>query len=239
MATINAVLLAGGRGTRLAAVVSDRPKPMVEVAGKPFLEWVLTYFRRYGVTRFTVSLGHMAEVAQRYFTARPADGLAIQTVVEHSPLGTGGGFLYAVSQSAKADIYILSNGDSLLLADIAPALALLEREDVDGALLGRTMADASRYGTLDINEAGWLCGFAEKQPGAGVINGGVYLFKRSLLKKLPQTLPMSMEMEGIPALLTQGARLHVSVSDAPFLDIGLPETYAQAGEFVQKYFCNE
>ncbi|MEG2421897.1 MAG: sugar phosphate nucleotidyltransferase [Oscillospiraceae bacterium] len=235
MKTINAILLAGGKGTRLASVVSDRPKPMVDVAGKPFLEWVLTYFRHYDVQRFTISLGHMAEVAERYFAARTADGLTIKTVVEHTPLGTGGGFLYAVSAGEPADVFLLSNGDSLLLADLAPALSLLERSDVDGVLLGRVMEDASRYGTLDFDETGLLHGFAEKQPGAGVINGGVYLFKRTLVEKLPKGVPMSMETEGIPALLVQGARLQVAVSDAPFIDIGLPETYHQAEEFVRRY----
>lgn len=238
MGTINAVILAGGKGTRLSSVVSDRPKPMVDILGKPFLEWVITYFRRYGVHRFTISLGHMAEVAERYFAARPADELTIQTVVERSPLGTGGAFRFAARQ-ANADIYLLANGDSLLLADPAPALALLEQGDVDGVILGRAMADASRYGTLDFDETERLRGFAEKKPGAGVINGGVYLFKRTLLRLLPRSVPMSMELEGIPALLAQGANLRVLVRAAPFIDIGIPETYYQAEDFVSRYLCDQ
>ncbi len=235
MEKLNTILLAGGKGARLASVVSDRPKPMVDIAGKPFLEWVLTYFRRHGVTRFTVSLGHMADVAERYFAARLADGLTVQTVVEPSPLGTGGGFLFAVSQSTPAEQYILSNGDSLLLADLAPALELLERENVDGVILGRAMEDASRYGSMVFDKTGRLTSFSEKKAGTGVINGGVYLFNRRVLESLPQTVPMSMERDGIPELLAQGVRLYVSVSNAPFIDIGLPETYYQAKDFVKKY----
>lgn len=232
---IACIILAGGKGTRLTDVLSDRPKPFAMVAGKPFIEWVISYFKRHGVQNFIISLGHLAPIAQKYFDDRKNDGTTITTVVEQTPLGTGGAFLYA-AQMAEADVYILTNGDSLLLANIERALALLALEDVDGVLIGRQMEDVSRYGTLRFDKDGKITGFAEKKPGSGVINGGVYLFKRRLLEKFPKSLPMSIEQEGIPTLIEQGAHVLVSMTEAPFLDIGLPETLAQAEIFIQNNF---
>jgi len=232
------IILAGGRGTRLAGVLTDRPKPLAMVAGKPFIEWVISYFSQFDIRDFVVSLGYLAPVAQAYFDSREADAVSITTVTERRPMGTGGAFLYA-AQAAEADVYLLSNGDSLLLADLRPAWSILTREDVDGVIIGRRVEDASRYGTLRFDSGGMLTGFSEKEPGDGVINGGIYLLKRCLLEQLPAVFPMSIEREGIPALLQQGARIFVSVSSAPFLDIGLPETLAQAEGFIRNYFPRE
>ena len=229
------IILAGGRGTRLAGVLTDRPKPLAMVAGKPFIEWVISYFSKYDIRDFIVSLGHLAKVAEAYFAARESDDVSITTITEREPMGTGGAFRYA-AQGLKSDVYVLINGDSLLLADLCPARLLLEQDEVDGVIIGRNMEDASRYGTLRVADDGILTGFSEKQAGSGVINGGIYLLKQRLLEQLPGTVPMSMEREGIPALLAQVARIMVSVSEAPFLDIGLPETLAEAGDFIQKHF---
>lgn len=235
MNTYNAIILAGGKGTRLATVVSDCPKPLVKIEEKPFIEWVFTYFREYGIDSFTVSLGHMAEVAMQYFTMRPYDGLNIKPVIEDVPLGTGGAFCFAAEQT-DAEILILSNGDSLFLADLKPAFDKLKDERIDGVILGRFMDDASRYGTINYDGSGRITSFAEKRSGAGVINGGVYLLRRRLLRMLPTYTPMSMEIDGIPNMLQLGANLHIVISEAPFIDIGVPETYMCAADFIKKYF---
>ncbi len=232
------IILAGGRGTRLAGVLTDRPKPLAMVAGKPFIEWVISYFSQFDIRDFVVSLGHLAPVAQAYFDSRTADDVSIATITERRPMGTGGAFRYA-AQAAGADVYLLTNGDSLLRADLRPAWSMLAREDVDGVIIGRRVENASRYGTLRFDSGGTLTGFSEKEPGDGVINGGIYLLKRRLLEYLPDAIPMSIEREGIPVLLQQGAHILVSVSDAPFLDIGLPETLAQAEDFIRNYFSRE
>lgn len=232
------IILAGGRGTRLSGILTDRPKPMVITAGKPFIEWVIAYYSRFGIQDYVISLGHMASVAQAYFDAREKGNTHVTTVTEREALGTGGAFLYAAS-AADAEAYLLTNGDSLLLADLHPALKQLEEESVDGVIVGRYMEDASRYGTLRMEADGRLRGFEEKCEGSGVINGGIYFFKNRLLKNFPTFTPMSIEREGIPALLEQGAKIMVAVSDAPFLDIGLPETLKEAGNFIRTYFPKE
>lgn len=235
---LSCVILAGGRGTRLAGVLTDRPKPMALTAGKPFIEWVIAYYSRFGMRNYVVSLGHMASVAQAYFNAREAGNAIVTTVVEREALGTGGAFLYA-ARAAEADAYLLTNGDSLLLADLYPALELLDDESVDGVIVGRYMDDASRYGTLRAGSDNVLQGFEEKRAGSGVINGGIYLFKHRLLEKFPAFTPMSIEQQGIPLLLKQGAKIMVTVSDAPFLDIGLPDTLRQAEGFIRTHFLKE
>lgn len=230
-----AILLAGGIGSRLKSLHPDLPKPMIPVGGRPFLEWSLQYWARQGILRFVFSLGHLAEVAMDYLSVRPADGLEIATVVEPRPLGTGGAVLYA-ARATVADPLVIANGDSLVAADISPARALLdERDDVDGVILGVRVADAGRFGSLAMDADGRLTGFAEKRPGSGVINAGVYFLRRRLLAQFPQKEPLSMETEVFPALLAGGARLWVVSTDAPFLDIGTPESLQEAEGFLRHH----
>lgn len=235
MDNLRAIILAGGKGTRLASVVSNCPKPLAMIAGKPFIEWVLQYFQQYGINHITISLGHMSDVAKEYFAARPRDRLDIRLAIEEKPLGTGGAFYFA-SQGSTEEILLLSNGDSLLLADLNVVLMQFASKNVDGIILGRPLEDASRYGTLEYDSTGKLYGFVEKRPGAGVVNGGIYIFRKRVLEALPNHTPMSMETEGIPKLLQDGFNIYVSVSDAPFIDIGIPETYYQAESFIKDHF---
>lgn len=230
---LTALLLAGGFGTRIRELYPDVPKPMIPVAGKPFLEWAIRYWARQGVRRFLLSLGHLAPVAQAYFAERAEDGLEILCFEEPQPMGTGGAVLYAAAQAAISDPLIVANGDSLVVADTGGAQRLLSGNPaLDGALLGVEVADASRYGTLAIGNEGRLLGFKEKQPGSGVINAGVYFFRPSVLGKFPERMPLSMEVDVFPALLGGGADLRVCGVEAPFLDIGTPETVALAEAFI-------
>ena len=230
---LTAILLAGGFGTRVKALYPDLPKPMIPVAGEPFLEWALRYWAREGVTRFIISLGHLAEVAETWLAARPAGSIEVRSIVEREPLGTAGGALLAAAAVPGADPLIVANADSLVIADTRPALALLARPDVDAVLLGVRVPDAARYGTLVTNGDGRLTGFREKRPGVGVINAGVYFFRRRALDWFPPQRPLSFETDVFPALIARGAHLAVAASDAPFLDIGTPESLAAAETFIR------
>lgn len=231
-----AVILAGGRGTRISHLQPHLPKPLIPAAGRPFIEWVIRHFQRQGVRRFVISLGHLAEVAEAHFRQRPADELSIATVRETEPLGTGGGFLFAQQAAADADPLFLANGDSLVLAELGGVWRLLEDPAVDGVLVGLSVDDAARYGGLETDGAGRLTGFREKRPGAGLINAGVYCFRRRLLAAFPRQFPLSMELDVFPALLRQGANLAVHRCAAPFLDIGTPESLAEAGKFLSQHW---
>ena len=230
---LTAILLAGGFGTRIRALYPDVPKPMIPISGKPFLEWAMQYWMRQGVRRFIISLGHLAEVAEQYFEARPDDGLEVVLVKEPQAMGTGGAVLFAARAAELSDPFIVSNGDSLVIADTKGAQERMTDPAVEGVVLGVRVPDASRYGSLAIGGDARLLGFREKQPGEGVINAGVYFFRRSLLERFPGKQPLSMEVDVFPSLLNGGADLRVEAVDAPFLDIGTPESVIQGEAFVQ------
>ena len=155
---------------------------------------------------------------------------------EPSPLGTGGGFLNAVrNYSGKpTPAWLILNGDSLIFTNLAPLITYLEDVNIDGSILGVSIADASRYGSLVCNERGNLLSFAEKRPGVGIINGGVYLLRHSLLEQFPTQIPLSFETDVFPTLLSKGVNLKVHGVDAPFLDIGTPESLPQAEGFIKQ-----
>jgi D-glycero-alpha-D-manno-heptose 1-phosphate guanylyltransferase len=227
------VVLAGGFGTRVAHLLPGVPKPMLEVAGRPFAEWVVRYLAGQGVRKVILSTGHLAEVVEAHFRPQPVSGVSMRCVAETRPLGTAGGFLNAVRGSGEASaVWLVLNGDSLVFADLARAGREFANPAVAGVVVGREVADASRYGTLDIGPAAELRGFLEKRSGRGVINAGVYLLRDSLVCQFPDRLPLSFEQDVFPMLVAKGALLKVCAVDAPFLDIGTPESLRQAETFV-------
>lgn len=229
------IILAGGLGTRISQLHPDVPKPMIEVANRPFLEWVLRNLQRQGVNRLVVSLGHLAHVCERYLATRDGNP-PVRSVRELQPLGTGGGFLLASAATEGADPLVLVNGDSLLTGDWSAAWTALANDQTDAVLLAVRMDDASRYGTLEVDATGRLIAFREKQPGRGLVNAGVYLMKRRLLAQFPRATRLSMETDVFPSLLNQGARLHVEAIHGGFLDIGTPHSLAQADAFIRSQF---
>jgi NDP-sugar pyrophosphorylase family protein len=229
-----AVVLAGGFGTRVAHLLPGVPKPMAPVAGRPFLEWVVRRLARQGITKVLLSTGHLAEVVERHFQPQPVAGINARCFAETQPLGTAGGFLNAVRLSGeKPETWLVLNGDSLVFADLTLAAAELSDPAVAGMVIGCLVADASRYGALAIGPAGELRGFTEKRPGKGVINAGIYLLRDSVIREFSDTLPLSFEQEVFPQLIARGFRVKVCAVDAPFLDIGTPESLRQAESFVE------
>ena len=209
---------------------------MIPIAGRPFLEWQLRYLAGQGIRRFVISLGYLAEVAQAYFAARAPDHLEIRTVVERAPLGTGGAVVYADSEAA-GDPLLIANADSLAAAALGPAFERFKRPETDAVILGVRVADASRFGTLALDAEGRLLGFAEKRPGQGIINAGVYLIRRSVVGRFPAKRPLSLETEVFPRLLAEGAVIYGAPVEAPFLDIGTPESLGEAEEFLLRNFA--
>jgi D-glycero-alpha-D-manno-heptose 1-phosphate guanylyltransferase len=232
---ITAVVLAGGFGTRIKHLLGDLPKPMAPVNGKPFVEWVVRYLAAQGIRNVILSTGHLAETVEEHFAPQPVKNVRVTCVPETTPLGTAGGFLNAAnSATEKPAAWIILNGDSLVVAPLQKFFAALDQTENEGAILGVPMADAARFGTISANVDGDLTGFNEKKSGAGNINAGVYLFRDSALKKFPAKSPLSFELDVFPALIHGGARLKTVLSEAPFLDIGTPESLPQAENFIQK-----
>lgn len=232
---ITAVVLAGGFGTRIKHLLGDLPKPMASVNGKPFIEWVVRYLAKQKIRNVILSTGHLAETIEQHFQSQPVKNVRVQCVPETKPLGTAGGFLNAARHAReKPQAWLVLNGDSLAPAPLDKMFQSLTESNVGGAILGVLMTDASRYGTISQNTRGELTGFNEKKPGAGVINAGVYLFRSSVVELFQLREPLSFETDVFPALIRLGVKLKVCVTDAPFLDIGTPESLPQAENFIRR-----
>jgi D-glycero-alpha-D-manno-heptose 1-phosphate guanylyltransferase len=238
--SMTAVILAGGRGTRIQHLLPGLPKPMAPVAGRPFLEWLLFFLRKQGITKAVISTGYLAEVIESYFKTHPVKGMTLSFCRETSTLGTAGGFLNAAldkvelpaNKAESTDLWLVLNGDSLVLSDLNILLQDLDDPRISGSLIGLDMIDASRYGTLAYKNGGHLTEFLEKTPGSGTVNAGMYCFKHSVLSEFPQKSPLSFEKDVFPRLIDNGRTLLVKPITAPFLDIGTPESLPKVQEFI-------
>lgn len=231
------MVLAGGLGTRIRHLVPEVPKPMAVVAGRPFLEHVMRYLASFGLSRVVLSTGYLSEVIEAHFARALQSGASLRVAREPEPLGTAGGFLHAArTEPVAPKAWLVLNGDSLVFADFARFIESFELGRWDAAVMGLHVNDALRFGTLETGPNGDLKRFAEKRCGAGLINAGVYLFRHSLLADFPGRECLSFETEVFPSLLARRARILVYAVDAPFLDIGTPESLAQADAFISKNF---
>jgi len=226
------VILAGGRGTRIASIFPDIPKPAIQVEGKPFLCWLLGQLYRDGFSDVVISGGHLFKVLKEKVSTHVFAGMNLHWIEEIELLGTAGGAMHAVKKSGlQADFWLICNGDSLVCVSFADFIGCFH--DAQVVLLAVWQDDASRYGTLEIGNGSILKAFREKKPGSGWVNAGVYLFHDSVLSLFPHQRPLSFETEVFPYLLHQGVKVKVHQVRAPFLDIGTPESIALAESFVR------
>jgi NDP-sugar pyrophosphorylase family protein len=236
---ITTIILAGGRGTRIAHLCKDVPKPLVKVNGNPFLNWLTLYLIKSGLRKFVYSAGYKSEQIEDWivkFTNQHVsnDNIYLKVVCEDKPLGTGGAIFACLDHCD--DWFIVLNGDSLALFDLQKLISLAGRSDIDGAIVGLRVDDTSRYGSLDIGVDGYLRGFYEKRAGAGLISAGIYLFRKDLIMSLHRNGQVSIETEILPELISNGTRLKVvDIGTAPFIDIGTPETLAASDIFVSTH----
>jgi NDP-sugar pyrophosphorylase family protein len=223
-----AAILCGGLGTRLGALTAATPKPLLPVGDRPFLDVLLEELGKSGVKRCVLLAGFMAEQVTAYAAATPVKerfDLSIEVAVEPYAAGTGGALWHA--RDWLDDMFYLLNGDSWF--DI-PFHALGERLDDEVSAVGtvalREVADASRYGAVSL-EGDRIVEFAERpaQAGPGLISGGVYAFRRTLLDHLRER--GSLERDVLPALAAAGVLRGVTF-DGYFIDIGVPEDLARA-----------
>jgi len=233
MENVSVVILAGGKGTRLQGLFPNLPKPLIPVAGQPFLYWLTEWIYRHGPRHFVYSTGYMAEKIEDWLADCPLPGAERLCRREETPLGTGGGLMNCLDLCREW--VLVANGDGLVMDGIDAMLELRNRP-LDGGLLGVEVPDTARYGSLKVTCDGRLEGFVEKVPGYGLINGGLYLFRTDLLRQHFQAEKCSIETDVFPRLIQAGAQLDViACHDAPFIDIGIPETVSQAEEFVTRH----
>lgn len=223
-----AVILCGGLGSRLGELTRAAPKPLLPVAGRPFLEILIEDIARQGVSRFLLLAAFEAEQIQAFaadVAARLEMDLSVEVSIEPDRAGTGGALWHARDQ--LDEVFYFLNGDSWLDAPIGDLAAVL---DSDPAALGvlslRALPDAGRYGVVTIDGDRVTSFGAAAAPGEpGLVNGGVYAFRRDIVRELPST--GSLEADVLTRLAREG-RLGAVVRDGYFLDIGIPEDYARA-----------
>jgi D-glycero-alpha-D-manno-heptose 1-phosphate guanylyltransferase len=221
---MEAVVLAGGLGTRLRHVVPDVPKPMALVSGRPFLAIVLGTLARKGFDRVVLALGYKAECVADHFGAGFA-GMELAYEIERSPLGTGGALRQALRQ-CRADHVLVLNGDTYLdlEVDALEAQWQLHRLPI---VVARDVPDAARYGRLDVS-GDRVVGFAEKgSSGRGLINAGAYVFPTDIASAFPGDEAFSLESDFLAHAVVRSS-VQFFVSRGHFIDIGVPEDYARA-----------
>ena len=227
---MQAILLCGGMGTRLRSVVSDRPKPMADICGKPFLQYLLEMLRDKGITEVIFALGYMGEMIEEYFQDGSAFGLKIAYSYEEEPLGTGGAIRNALPKILEEVVLVL-NARTYFPMDYQGLYHFHQENDGDFSLATRAVPDISRYGAVRRDAAGRILAWNEKledggQPLAGEINGGIYVMKKSLIAEIPEG-KQSLEQDCIPKWLSEGKRIFGLPFDGYFMDIGIPKDYQQ------------
>ena len=232
------LILAGGLGTRLRAVVSDRPKPMADVGDRPFLAYLIDQVRDQGFDDLVLCTGYMADQVRDYFGNGSRWQVSIRHSVETERLGTAGAVKHA--QSLIDGTCLVMNGDSYVDADLLGLVAAhREARTADpstiGTLLTVHMTQAAAYGTLDLDEQGCVREFREKASSAsGWINAGVYVLEPQFLDQIPAGCAVSIERETFPSLLDGGWRLFSQPTQGFFVDIGTPEGYRRFQQYMEE-----
>lgn len=234
---MQAVVLAGGLGTRLRSVVADVPKPMAPVANRPFLDYILHYLKAQGVTRVVLAVGYKWEVIRdRYAQPENAFGLEIAYSVETEPLGTGGAIFQAAAE-VTADEFFIINGDTSFQVPLAELKSLATAKDAEMAIALKPIDNPDRYGTVETDADGRIQRFIEKGASEVTapyqINGGIYLMKKELTTRFDLPQKFSFEVDFMQQYL-ETVKVYGAAFDVPFIDIGIPDDFHRA----QQIFAN-
>lgn len=225
MQPTEAIILAGGFGTRLKKMVKEIPKPMAPIGEKPFLEYLIDYVAGFGITHVVLSVGYKWEVIRDHFGDKYRS-VSLSYAVEKEPLGTGGGIREAMTRLEGVHSYIL-NGDTFFQADLKDLAEFYFAHKADLSMTVKRLQDFSRYGTVELD----VCrvkGFMEKRPvRSGYINGGVYITSKHLFDRFNLPEKFSFEEELLSRRLDK-LKIFAMNSTGYFIDIGVPADYEKA-----------
>lgn len=223
---LRAFVLCGGLGTRLRPVLADRPKSMALISGVPFLQLLIERVRSQGIREVVLGTGYMAEQIEEYFADGGPLDMRISFSRESEPLGTGGALKLAESQ--LSDPVLILNGDSYVEWELRPMLDLFTSRRASVVVALQSVADVSRYGSVTLGDHNRIYAFVEKglRKGEGLINAGVYLVRKQIIRDLPAAQPVSLEKDIFPRLLD--CPVYGTICNGLFIDIGVPEDLAKA-----------
>ncbi|MEA2455385.1 MAG: mannose-phosphate guanylyltransferase [Thermoleophilaceae bacterium] len=221
-------MLAGGEGTRLRPLTYTTPKPVMPLAGRPFLSFMLDWLRSYGVDEVILSCGFMSDGVKRVL-GDIYDGMRLRYVIEGEPLGTAGPVRLAFDEGVLADRLLVLNGDVLTDIDLAAELAEHERTGARATLALYPVEDTASYGVVPTDAEGRVEAFLEKAEGptpTNLINAGAYVIERDVVEAIPPGRAVSFERDIFPELVGQG--LYGFAAGGYWIDIGTPERYQEA-----------
>jgi mannose-1-phosphate guanylyltransferase len=226
---VQAIILVGGRGTRLQPLTDTRPKPMLPIVSLPYLEHQLGWLKRHGVKQVTFACGFMPQPIVAHFGDGASLGMQLEYVVEPEPLGTGGAIGFA-ARHLDADEIVVCNGDVLTELDLTELIAFHHSHSAVATIALTPVEDPSRYGLVRCSDGGEVLAFLEKpepeEIDTNLINAGTYVLSRAVLDSIPADGPCSIERDIFPNLVGRG--LHAMGSDGYWNDVGTPESYLAA-----------
>ena len=219
---LEAIVLAGGLGTRLRSVISDLPKPMAPIGEKPFLEYILKYLQKNSITRVILSVGYKWETIKEYFGDK-FENIELIYSVEDEPLGTGGAIKKAMNQVKNSQVYII-NGDTFFDVDLK---SLVLKDNSKLILSLKHMTNFDRYGCVESDNNNLVLAFTEKEyRESGNINGGIYLASKDIFNDYD--LDEKFSFEEFMQINFKELKISEKVFESYFIDIGIPEDYTKA-----------
>lgn len=220
-----AIVLAGGLGTRLRSEIGEFPKSLAPINGKPFLIYVLDYLKSQGIKTVILSVGYKHEMIEQAIGTN-YQGLSIIYAIESEPRGTGGGLKLALEKT-KTDDIIVCNGDTIFEIDLHLLIKKHFENTSNCTIALKNMENVDRYGNVVIDDEGKIIAFHEKAfREKALINGGIYCIKRGILTHYPVNTPFSFETNYLENG-TKAKKIFGVVFDNYFMDIGVPEDYKQ------------
>lgn len=221
------IILAGGFGTRLQSVVKDVPKPMADINGKPFLEYLLNYLSQYNITNVVLSVGYKQDTIKNYFKDK-YNNINLEYSCEEEPLGTGGAIKQAIGMlNKKDDKALVINGDTFFQADLSKLIEVDTPLNSDITLCLKEMINFDRYGSVKV-DSDVITKFEEKKfYKKAYINCGVYVISKNIFTKTETLNKFSLE-EFLETNLSNIKACSYISNDSYFIDIGIPDDYAKA-----------
>jgi D-glycero-alpha-D-manno-heptose 1-phosphate guanylyltransferase len=230
-----AVLLVGGRGTRLRSVLFSAPKPLASIGDKSFLELLVRQLRYQRIERLVMCTGYLADQIENEFGDGRRWGVTVQYSREQQPLGTAGALKLAQGHLRDVSDFVVMNGDSFLELDFHQFIRFHREHNALISIAVRKVEHATRYGTVQVDTGNRVVGFTEKTgtQAPGLVNGGVYVLNRAVLQHIPDG-PASLERDIFPRLVGHG--VYALEQHGMFIDIGTPEDYARAQKLCHRLY---
>ncbi|MBF8984852.1 nucleotidyltransferase family protein [Lutibacter sp. B2] len=233
---MEAIILAGGFGTRLRSVVSTVPKPMAPIEDKPFLVYILGKLNKQNVKKIIFAVGYKYEVIKDYFKDKYKD-MEIVYSIEDEPLGTGGAIKKALKMTNSDNVFVL-NGDTFFDIELKQLLSQHVRKDADITMALKPMRDFKRYGTVIVSNDRIISFEEKKYKKKGKINGGIYVINRKIFNKIKMMENFSFENDFVIKHIDH-LKLYGFISDTYFIDIGIPKDYKKVQIELPTYIENQ